>query len=156
MTRRQKQFMDRMTMTPPPPASVPRKRQRRGSTVEPEDDDVSDTASVASSKTNTSARSRKSIDPSTPVRQSKRLLVRFSFFQFVKFNCADDIFFSFVRRKRNPLRRKVMQAKIRTQNLWLQLQSQPGVGVPFQRNKIYFEYRKLKEEFIMFVDSVIV
>lgn len=63
-------------MVPPPPAIVSRKRQRKGAAVDPEDDDISDTASVASSKTNVSTRSRKSIDSSTPLRQSKRLLVR--------------------------------------------------------------------------------
>lgn len=63
-------------MVPPPPAIVSRKRQRKGAAVDPDDDDISDTASVASSKTNVSTRSRRSVDPSTPVRQSQRLLVR--------------------------------------------------------------------------------
>lgn len=65
------------TMVPPPSTTVTRKRTRKHSaseTLEPEDDDISDTGSVASSKTNASAKSKKSTDHSTPVRQSKRLL----------------------------------------------------------------------------------
>lgn len=69
--------MAKMVPPLPSPALVSRKRQRKGAAVD-EDDDISDTGSVASaasSKTNASVRSRKSVDPSTPVRQSKRLLV---------------------------------------------------------------------------------
>ncbi|KAG4065759.1 hypothetical protein HA402_012437 [Bradysia odoriphaga] len=79
LTRRQKKFMAEVAersklMVAPPTTPVSRKRPRRNSTADADDDDISDTASVASSKTNASARSRKSTESLTPVRQSKRLL----------------------------------------------------------------------------------
>ncbi|KAJ6632813.1 Protein ELYS like [Pseudolycoriella hygida] len=77
MTRAQRAFMKKAAetakMVPPPIPVIQRKRKADTGGNENDDDDTSDTGSVESSKTSASVRSRKSLDPSTPVRKSKRL-----------------------------------------------------------------------------------
>lgn len=104
-----------------PPTTVSRKRQRKTTAAGLEDDDdISDTSSVSSTKTSASARSRRSIDPSTPIRQSKRLLVRY-FFSNITFNY---LVFLYHRKERNQLIIKALSAKIQIEVCYYQLMYQ--------------------------------